>query len=784
MILLKGRVFKFLHYIPGIIILVLSMFALYSAAHLMETRRLVRENYQHYTKAFLALDNTIHTLDLMFLDYLSGNTDSSFSDIRKTLNHLNNIVEHVQTQRYLQADNNHQNRLNYELTLYDIRMKMFRLADSFQSYENLGVPIEAQKQTLYAEHEQTGDLHTHINKLESLIIQSFVYTTLEGHIQKKEVFLYWLIFIMGFCGFVLIVTNSNKLKELKLLHAEKKKTLELLKERLAALEAAKDGIFIVNAKGKMTYFNSAFYSLINGENVTHEFEYRCETLFGKSWQEIFSPSDIPVIETNLIPELIARGVWKGSLPISTYKGTHIETDMSLTRLPDGGAIGTMQDVSYKNQVQKEKKQLEDQFYQAQKMEAIGRLAGGIAHDFNNILAAMNGYAEFLVEDLEEGSQQSGFAENILKAGLQARSLIDQMLAFSRRSEDSKTLIDLHHTLKEVISMISVTLPKTIELHTDITQEDMLIHANPTQISQMIMNLCVNAQDAMEDDHGSLTITLKNTELSNLDLPDIFKENLPTPEDTPYLRIDDIGSGEARMIVGHLSKKHRYAKISLTDTGVGISRVIMEHIFEPFFTTKPVDKGTGLGLATVLGLLAGHQGFMVLESTIGHGSRFDIYLPFPEHIKRDDAEPSFSKYYINKDKDVHEEEKKKKNKTASLHILLVEDQEDVCKMIVTMIKRLGHTFSVAKSGLEGLDIIRENPGAYDLVITDYNMPKMTGLEMAYQASFDFPDLRFILLSGYSEQKMHELIKGHHSFKAILRKPVSKNVLERIIKEVTR
>lgn len=572
----------------------------------------------------------------------------------------------------------------------------------------------------------------------------------------------------------------------------------LLDERLAALEVATDGIFIVNADSQITYMNNAFFKIINGVDSSDKNDNERKNLFGKSWKEVFSSSDVEAMEEDVIPEFRKEGVWVGSFQIFTQNQTGIWTEMSLTRVSEGGFIGTVQDVSYKKQVEKEKIQLEEQFYQAQKMEAIGRLAGGIAHDFNNILAAMNGFAEFLVDDLEEGSDQHDFAVNILKAGRQARSLVDKMLAFSRRSDFRHDVVDLHKLLEEAVGMIFVSLPKTIETEADIRPLNMLINGNSTQISQMIMNLFVNAKDAIEEEHGSLYVSLDGADMENIDIPDVFREKMPDSKETPYMRIDDVGAGHARMIIGHLAHNQCYAKISIQDSGTGISRVIMEHIFEPFFTTKPVDKGTGLGLSIVHGTLADHCGFMVIDSKLGKGTRFDIYLPLIGDAKENKdileqcrlQETKDTKKFageINKEKELdsknNKDKKEQKRKPEKkLNILLVEDQKSVQNMAKIMIKRLGHNVSTADNGMEGLDMIRENHGSYDLVITDYNMPKMTGLEMAHQASLDMPDLRFILLSGYSKEKMSGLIEEHSSFRAILRKPVSMEKLEKVIKKV--
>jgi PAS domain S-box-containing protein len=792
--LFQGRVYRLFYYIPGIIVLFLSMFALYSAAQLMESRRTVRERYQYYASAFIEMEEAMQAFEKKLLDYVSGEPGATFSIVKNEFKALNDRFVDLQNGRTTQVQKTEKNPLNFEVTLYRVNMEMAHLADALNEYEQSFKKSDKRDRMMYVQHERIEVIRNDVSKLQDTIIRGFVYAMFDGQIKYKEGWLYWLIFVMGFCGFVLLIMNSNKLKELEKVHAEKKESVELLEERLAALEAATDGIFIVDAKGKMTYMNGAFYSIISDGPYSPESERRRKSLFGKSWRDVFSPSDVEVLEEDVLPALKKRGVWGGAFQIFKHEKAGIWTDMSLTQLPEGGVIGTVQDVSYKRKAEKEKRDLEEQFYQAQKMEAIGRLAGGIAHDFNNILAAMNGYAEFLLDDLKKGSEQHKFAENILKAGRQARSLVDKMLAFSRRGSSEQDIVDVRQALDEVVGMISISLPKTIELETDITSDPLYVSGNLTQLSQMIMNLCVNAQDAIENDRGKLFISLGVENTETLGISGIFRDEFPNPYETPYMRIDDVEAGHACMVIGHLAREYCYAKMSIQDTGTGISHAIMEHIFEPFFTTKPVGKGTGLGLATVHGVLAAHRAFMIIDSKLGVGTHFDVYFPLlieeqenkviiedcrgRKKLAREGLSVQEQDFETPED---HEKADKIQKKKSNYHILIVEDQEDVRSMITTMIKRFGHKVSTANSGMEGLDVIRENPDMYDLVITDYNMPKMSGLEMVHQASLDIPDLRFVLLSGYSLEKMGDLIKGLPSFKAVLHKPVSKKQLEEVIQE---
>ncbi len=576
-------------------------------------------------------------------------------------------------------------------------------------------------------------------------------------VNQKELWLYFSIIMVSVSGFVLVVLNSTKLVHLKQINDEKDKIVETLESRLSALEVAQEGIFIVDSNGLMSYMNKSLF-IINGLNLSDRDRY-----IGKDWLSIFSSSDRESLEENILADFNRTGCWIGDFSMYRPDNSVIHVDFSITILPDGGLIGSIQDVSERYDAEKKKKEMEEQFYQAQKMEAIGRLAGGIAHDFNNILAAMNGYAEFLKDDLEENTQQHEFADNILKAGLQARSLVDQMLAFSRTRERECESLDLIVPVSEAMTMLKATLSENIELHSNFLIPYAPIVGSPTQMSQLVMNLCVNAMDAMEGKKGEINVTIEKVIAEDSGHDEYIRDDLPNPKETPSFRIIDGDSGQTKLFLGHMATDQYYVKLSVCDTGMGMSRIIMEHIFEPFFTTKSVDKGTGLGLATVHGIVVSHQGFLVIDTVLGKGTRFDLFFPLSENVSNVEVEKK------------KETNTGKVKSSAQKHILLIEDQENVRLMVLELLRRMGYKTSYAVSGLDGLDIIRENPESFDLVITDYNMPKMTGLEMIEQIYLDLPDLPFILLSGYSEDRMRDIINDHKAIKAIVRKPVSREVI---------
>ena len=567
-----------------------------------------------------------------------------------------------------------------------------------------------------------------------------------SQVQRMHNKLYWAIIGLGLAGFVLVLLNTDKLRKIRLSNEEREKNNLLLQERLAAMEATLDGIGIIDADGNLTFMNKAL-TQIHGIKPRHKIQY-----LGQPWANIYDVNAQEVIKSEITPTLEREGFWYGETAITRKdNGEVVWVEISLKKLEDGGLISTTRDVTGKRLAQREHEQLQSQFYQAQKMEAIGRLAGGVAHDFNNILAAMNGYAEFLAEDLEDGTPQHAFALNILQAGKQARDLVDQILTFSRRNDSSSEIVDLNQAVEESFSFLNASMPKTIEISKDVDIDNAKIKVNPTQISQVIMNLCVNARDAMEDEHGVLKIGLKSFKAWTDDgeTPQReHKNNLP-------IKIEEISAKKTKLTLGVFANGQDYICLSVADTGTGMPRKVMEHIFEPFFTTKAVDKGTGLGLATVHGVLLENKGVMVIESMVGQGTIFQLYFPV-----------------IDSEQESVKDGEKRHRYERSASVLVVEDQEQVREMLQNMFERMGHVVHVVEGASAALSYLQKNAESIDLVITDQNMPKMTGSEMAEKIEEQWPALPIILISGYSEEKLETILENRNNIKATLKKPVSK------------
>ena len=370
--------------------------------------------------------------------------------------------------------------------------------------------------------------------------------------------------------------------------------------------------------------------------------------------------------------------------------------------PEGATV-VAHDITDRMQAKEEKRRLEDQLQQAQKMEAIGTLAGGIAHDFNNILSVIIGYTELI---LMNGNVDSEVKENlaeIFNASKHARDMVKQILAFSRQSKNERKPIQARHIVKEALKMLRASLPTTIKIKQNLERSSDVIEADPTQFHQVLMNLCTNAAHAMHEKDGVLEISL-----SNINWDQHAADKPSELEPGPYL------------------------KLSVSDTGHGIDPKARDRIFEPYYTTKEKGEGTGLGLAVVQGIIKAHNGAVALESKIGQGSTFHVYLPI---IQRD----------VNTDEVVSTP-----LPMGQERILFVDDEQPLVEIGKQMLERLGYDVAASTSSIEALELFKAQPNRFDLVITDIVMPNMTGEMLAEKLMDIRADIPVIFCTGYSEK----------------------------------
>ncbi len=701
-----------------------------------------------------AVQDTLHALDLYMLEDAQSHNHEENTEHSKIKNILGNIRDALKSYRADIEEKYHiKSEGSFGALMGSLSMLEVKLAGSNHSHVNNALN---DKKIIDFTHQAEEYLDTSSSTGYKMFIKS---------IQRKQFSLYLGISIMVITGLFIFLRNNQKIRKLNTAAEEKNQVMSLMENRVAAIEASQEGICMINGNNEITYMNTAMLDIYG---IPLEAE---DQFIGESWNRLYPEKTQTLLENEVMPALEQHKYWQGNIAVEREGGKPVHLDIAFTGLPDGGFIVMTRDVTERYRNEKDKKALEEQFYQAQKMEAVGRLAGGIAHDFNNILAAINGYAEFLEEDLEGDADKQKFAIKILAAGREAKSLVDQLMNFSRRQDSTLTTLDLKDCIKDTLSILKASLPKSIEVKYTTEAQTTEIEGNATQIKQALMNLCVNARDAIEDEKGIIEINLTQKKGKEFPLMQAIIGELPNPKEQPFTRIEEEDNGTVRLVMGEVSRKHDYVCISIKDSGCGMARIIVEHMFEPFFTTKDVNKGTGLGMANVHGVLVGHQAAMLLETCVGKGTTFNLYFPISESL--------------GKDKSSEEAEAKGINKIDNnkIKILLVEDQENVRDMLTNMLERLGFQHHACDSGLTALDHLRENPETYDLVITDQNMPNMSGIELITQVHFDFPELPFILVSGYSEQRMQEMIEDHEAVKAFLKKPVSKDTLhEKIINVV--
>ena len=381
----------------------------------------------------------------------------------------------------------------------------------------------------------------------------------------------------------------------------------------------------------------------------------------------------------------------------------------------------------------ERKQFEAQLRQAQKMEVMGTLAGGIAHDFNNLLSPLIGYSEMLMDDLPADSPVREKAAEILTAGRRARELVNQILTFSRKSDTEPDTLKLQPFVTETLKLLRASIPSTIRIQQEIDADCGPVKANPTQIHQVLMNLATNAYHAMENTGGKLSVTLRQ----------VFIREAPTQS-------------------GGLPPG-KYAHLIIADTGSGIEKQNLPKIFDPYFTTKGKNKGTGLGLAVVQGIIDSVGGCIRVFSESGRGSEFHVYWPLTRDGERMATAHSQDPIPVGTEK-----------------ILLVDDEMSVMKMVRQMLERLGYRVSAYTSGIEALKVFKDNPESFDLVLTDMTMPELTGDLLAREVTAIRPAIPVIVSTGYCKTLTPEVVEKV-GIKSVVEKPATKSTLAAAVRK---
>jgi PAS domain S-box-containing protein len=433
----------------------------------------------------------------------------------------------------------------------------------------------------------------------------------------------------------------------------------------------------------------------------------------------------------------ARAVLKGEtsineeIEIECFDGSHKIILNSAVPIRDErqeilGAFIVNQDIT-------ERKRAEKTLRQMQKMEALGTLAGGIAHDFNNILMPIVINTELAILDTPENSPISNYLKLVKEAANRGKDLIKQIITFSRQKEQVKAPIEIGPVIEEVLKFLRASIPKNIEICEHIKVPTSMVVADPTQIHQVLMNLCSNAAYAMREKEGILDISLTPVEV------------------------------DAEMVNRHLDlKPGPYLRLTVADTGHGMGKEIMEKAFDPFFTTKKPGEGTGMGLAVVHGIVKNHGGAITIYSEVGKGSTFNVFLPMIKEELKTKIAPSET------------------ITTGKERILLIDDEEIQIRSVQPMLERLGYRVIAKTDAIEALDIFRLQPNEFDLVITDQTMPHMMGRELAEELLRIRPDIPIILCTGFSEV-IHEEEAKAMGIREFIMKPFSLNEMAGIIRK---
>ncbi|MGO9214987.1 MAG: PAS domain S-box protein [Syntrophales bacterium] len=413
-----------------------------------------------------------------------------------------------------------------------------------------------------------------------------------------------------------------------------------------------------------------------------------------------------------------------------------ETVVSSIRDAEGNFVGfhgASRDITKRKKIEKERTILQERLRRAEKLESIGTLAGGIAHDFNNILSAIMGYTEMALGEPKLDSHVRRYLHQVFKAGERARDLIKQILSFSRQSDEIPRPLRISPIIKELLKLLRASLPTTIKIRQEIQSELDTVLADPTQIHQILMNLCTNAAYAMQGEKGELKISLVPVNVEASD----------------------------NLIIHHDLFPGKYLRLTVGDTGAGIENEIMDRIFDPFFTTKKPGEGTGLGLSVVYGIVKSYGGAITVESEVGKGTEFNVYLPLL--AETDDKKEAKVEAPIPGGKE---------------RILFVDDEAALVQLATGTLTGLGYEVIGRTGSMEALELFRERPDSFDLVITDMTMPNMTGSELAQQLMRIRPDIPVILCTGFSEAMTQEKARAIGVRDFIMKPIVQRQIAEAI------
>ncbi|MBW4631371.1 MAG: response regulator [Iphinoe sp. HA4291-MV1] len=498
---------------------------------------------------------------------------------------------------------------------------------------------------------------------------------------------------------------------------ERKRAEQKIREHAALLDVATDAIFVRDLKNRILFWNKAAERL---------YGWKAAEAIGKKTSELWNEKDLAQFPEAL-NTLLQNCSWEGELHQRTKLGKEIIVESRWTLVREFDKKG--QSILVVNTDITQKKELETQFFRAQRLESIGTLASGIAHDLNNVLAPILMTAQLLESQLHD-ARSKRLLPILISNAKRGANLVKQVLSFTRGIEGDRTLLQLKHLIREIQQVVKETFPKSIEFFTQIAPNLWTVLGDITQLHQVLINLCVNARDAMPNG-GKLTISAENF---------IVDKNY------------------AKMYLD--ARLGSYIVITVTDTGVGIPQEIIDRIFEPFFTTKEPGKGTGLGLSTVLGIIKSHGGFVNVYSEVGKGSQFNVYLPAQEATETPE-----------------EQESELPSGNGEL-ILVVDDEDSIRDVTKTSLESYNYKAITASDGIEAIALYAEHQNEISVVLTDMVMPSMDGITTIRTLQKINPAVKIIAVSGLASSEKVNAV-NNMGVKAFLSKPyTAKQLLQTI------
>jgi PAS domain S-box-containing protein len=528
---------------------------------------------------------------------------------------------------------------------------------------------------------------------------------------------------------------------------ERKLAEQALRERADLLNLTHDAVFVIDIKGVIRYWN---------RGAEEQYGWNAEEAVGKVVHDILNtvfPSPLEEIKA----EVTRTGRWQGELLHTRKDGAQVvvASRWALQRDEQGAPVAILEtnnDVTERKRAEEEKAKLQQHLHQAQKMEAIGQLAGGIAHDFNNILGIVNGYSEILLSKRQlDEEQRSEMIEEILAAGKRAASLTRQLLAFSRKLVLHPKVLSLNSVIQGFEKMLRRLIGDEIEVRTILDPTLSAVNADPNQMEQVLLNLCINARDAMPNG-GRITI-----ETTNVDVNDATA--------TQHLLLIKDGHFTCPMCTKEFLPG-RYVKLSVSDTGIGMNQETMSHIFEPFFTTKGPERGTGLGLATLFGIVEQSAGHILVDSEPHKGATFRVYLPVVSQEIREHEQIAAPQESLR----------------GTETVLLVEDAAPLRTLYRRILEDRGYTVLEAGDGERAIQVSEHYEGNLPLLLVDVSLPKMKGPDVAKILLQQRPAMKVLFMSGHSD----EIVSGPDYLlppgSRFIQKPFTAEDLFRMMREI--